>query len=161
MRLSSASLRSLIFGIEDSLVSTSGVIVGVSAGSHNPKVVLLAGFVAVAVEAVSMAAGNYLSERAVVQAEGKRDNTTNSAVIMFFSYALSGLALLLPLIFLPYPLAVQVAVAMALAGLFLLGYLKGKLVGVTPSRSGLEMLVIGGTAALIGMTAGLLFNVPN
>lgn len=55
--------REIVFGLEDSLVSTLGATAGVAVGSGDRYVVILAGLVLVAVEAVSMAAGSYLSTK--------------------------------------------------------------------------------------------------
>ena len=52
-RIDSDYVRSSFFGIEDSLVSTTGLIAGVAVGSQNAKYVILAGLVGIAVEAVS------------------------------------------------------------------------------------------------------------
>ena len=57
------SIRELIFGLEDGMVSTLGVIVGIAAGTGQRSVVILSGFVVIAVEALSMAAGSYLSNK--------------------------------------------------------------------------------------------------
>ncbi|MBP9828189.1 VIT1/CCC1 transporter family protein [Patescibacteria group bacterium] len=59
-----SSIREIVFGLEDSFVSTLGTVSGVAVGSGNKEIVLLAGFVIVAVEALSMAAGSYLSSKA-------------------------------------------------------------------------------------------------
>lgn len=56
-------IRDLIFGLEDSLVSTLGVVIGVAAGTADRSVVILSGLVLVAVEAISMAAGSFLSSK--------------------------------------------------------------------------------------------------
>ena len=58
-----ASIRELVFGIEDSLVSTVGVVVGVAAGAHDARIVVLSGAVLIVVEALSMAAGSFLSSK--------------------------------------------------------------------------------------------------
>ncbi|MBI4457501.1 VIT1/CCC1 transporter family protein [Candidatus Uhrbacteria bacterium] len=58
-----SSIRELVFGVEDSLVSTLGVVVGVAAGTEDSRVVLLSGAVLVVVEALSMGAGSYLSSK--------------------------------------------------------------------------------------------------
>jgi len=60
-------LRSIIFGFQDSLVSTTGVIVGVAAGSNSKELVILAGIVAITVESLSMGAGQFMSEKTVHQ----------------------------------------------------------------------------------------------
>ena len=60
-------LRSIMFGFQDGLVSTTGVVAGISAGVDVKSIIVLAAFVAVSVEASSMAAGQYTSEKAVHQ----------------------------------------------------------------------------------------------
>ncbi|MFC1633057.1 VIT1/CCC1 transporter family protein [Patescibacteria group bacterium] len=55
--------RQIIFGLEDSLVSTLGVITGIAAGTGNPLIVVLSGFVVIFVESISMTAGEYLSSK--------------------------------------------------------------------------------------------------
>ncbi len=58
-----ASMRQLVFGMEDGIVSTTGAVVGIAAGSQNAQVVILSGTVLILVEALSMAAGEYLSSK--------------------------------------------------------------------------------------------------
>ena len=53
-----------MFGCEDGLVSTTGALVGIAVGSDDGRVLAMSGLVLVAVEAVSMGAGQLLSERA-------------------------------------------------------------------------------------------------
>lgn len=152
-------VRSVLFGFEDSLVSTTGVIVGVSAGSRDPKVILLAASVTIIVEALSMGAGQFLSERTVHQIDKQHlDNPIAGAVLMFVSYFLAGLIPLLPIIIISFPTSIYVGVTSALTGLFVLGYIKGKIVQVSPLRSGLEILTIGGAATVLGLLAGWLFR---
>jgi predicted membrane protein (TIGR00267 family) len=57
------SMRELVFGLEDSLVSTTGAVAGIAAGTDNAKIVILSGVVLVVVEALSMTAGSYLSNK--------------------------------------------------------------------------------------------------
>jgi len=56
-------MRQLIFGLEDSLVSTFGAITGVAAGSGDSFVVILTGMVIIFVESLSMGVGAYLSAK--------------------------------------------------------------------------------------------------
>lgn len=58
-----SKIRDLVFGLEDSLVSTLGVVIGIAAGTSDRAVVILSGIVLVAVEAISMAAGSFLSAK--------------------------------------------------------------------------------------------------
>jgi len=69
------SIREVIFGMEDGLVSTLGVITGIAAGTENSFIVVLTGFVVVCVESLSMAAGTYLSSKSLHQIERARAQT--------------------------------------------------------------------------------------
>lgn len=153
-------VRSILFGFEDSLVSTTGVIAGVSAGSHDPKVILLAAVVTIIVEALSMGAGQFLSERAVHEMDKRHsDNLLLGGFLMFTSYFVAGFIPLLPVFLFPFPVSIYISVGSALIGLFALGYIKGRVVETKPLRSGLEILLIGGAATFLGMLAGVFFRV--
>ena len=58
----SGTLRAVIFGVSDGLVSNLSLVMGVAgAASHNPSFVLLAGIAGLLAGAFSMAAGEYIS----------------------------------------------------------------------------------------------------
>jgi vacuolar iron transporter family protein len=153
-------LRSSLFGFEDALVSTTGMIVGISTGTNNLKFILLAAFVTIAVEAVSMAAGEFLSDEAVHELDKKsKDNTLTSALIMFLSYTCGGIIPVIPVMLLPIQTGILGSVIAAFTGLFVLGYIKGKVVKVSGLKSALEMLFIGGVAAVIGIVVGLILKI--
>lgn len=59
----SSTLREVVFGMEDGMVSTLGAITGIAIGSQDHFTVLLAGVVIISVEAISMGIGSYLSNR--------------------------------------------------------------------------------------------------
>jgi len=59
----SETIREVVFGVEDGMVSTMGAITGIAAGTGNHLVVLLSGFVIIAVESISMAVGSFLSSK--------------------------------------------------------------------------------------------------
>lgn len=155
-------LRSIIFGIEDSLVSTTGLIAGLSIGADNRRVVLLGGFVVIIVEAVSMGAGEYLSDDAVSGLEKikrHRDKPIVSGSLMLVSYLVAGLVPLLPIIFIDYPSSIWFSVGFAFIGLFLLGYAKGRILHTSPLRGGLKILIVGGLASLFGILMGSIFKI--
>ena len=56
-------LRDAVFGTQDGLISTMGALTGIAAGTHSREAVVIAGFVIVTVESLSMAAGSYLSSK--------------------------------------------------------------------------------------------------
>src|SRR3989338_10981822 len=63
------SMREIVFGLEDSLVSTMGAITGIAVGTGSQYIVILSGLVLIAAEATSMAAGSYLSTKHAREAE--------------------------------------------------------------------------------------------
>ncbi len=156
-----AYLRSALFGLQDGIVSTTGVVAGISAGVDDRTIVILAAFVAVTVEASSMAAGQYTSEKAAHQLRGGEhtDSLVLGALIMFASYFLSGMVPVVPTVLLAQPTARYTSVGAAFVALFVVGYIKGKIVGSAPLRSALELLTIGGIATLIGLAVGFLLKV--
>lgn len=154
--------RSVMFGLQDGLVSTTGVVVGISAGVSDPAIIILAAFVAVTVEASSMAAGQYSSEKAVHQMDksGKhKDVLIIGASLMFLSYLLAGLVPILPFLIFPPDSARIISIAAALTTLFVIGYFKGKFVEHKAFRSATEMLIIGGLATAIGLLVGTFLKV--
>ena len=155
-------LRAALFGIQDGLVSTTGVVVGISTGVEDKAIIILASLVAVTVEASSMAAGQYSSEKAVHQMDrsGKHtDSLIFGALIMFFGYLLGGMVPIIPTIIADQPTARIIAIFAAFLGLFALGFIKGHLVHVKPLRSALELFIIGAIATTIGLIVGQIFKV--
>lgn len=155
-------MRSLMFGLQDGIVSTTGVVVGISIGVESKAIVILAAFVAVMVEATSMAAGQYSSEKAVHQMDktGKHtDSLIMGALIMFVAYLIGGMFSIIPTVLFDQPLARIVAIGSAFSGLFIIGYLKGLFIEGSTIRSAIELFVIGGVATTIGLAVGILLKV--
>jgi vacuolar iron transporter family protein len=123
--------RSIVFGFQDALVSTTGVIVGVATGTGSSDIVILAGIITILVESLSMGVGQYMSEKAVHQLDktGKHtDNLYVGGAFMMLSYFLGGLIPLTPMIFFPITTAISITILASLLGLFILGFLKSKIV---------------------------------
>ena len=154
-------LRSTVFGFQDALVSTTGIVVGISAGVDNKQFILLSALVTISVEALSMGAGQYLSEKTVhdLPQNRHRDNLLTGGLIMFVSYLLGGLIPIIPIIFTAPPLSSLLSIIFAFVGLFSLGFVKAKLFQGKAWRSAFEMLIIGGLATFIGLLVGLIFKI--
>lgn len=155
-------IRSAFFGLQDGLVSTTGVVVGISAGIHDKPIIILASLVAVSVEASSMAAGQYSSEKAVHQMDrtGKHnDSLITGALIMFFSYLIAGMVPIVPVLLVGPPTSSFYGVAFALIGLFATGWARGKITKDNPFKNAVELLIIGGTATAIGLIVGYILKV--
>jgi vacuolar iron transporter family protein len=150
-------LRSALFGLQDGIVSTTGVVVGISTGVSDKAIIILACLVAVSVEASSMAAGQYSSEKAVHQLDktGKHnDSLLAGAGIMFVCYFLAGMVPIVPTIIFSQPQARLIAIIASFIALFVIGYIKGKIVEHKPLRSAFELFVIGSIATTIGLIVG-------
>ncbi|PIQ67336.1 hypothetical protein COY25_03345 [Candidatus Uhrbacteria bacterium CG_4_10_14_0_2_um_filter_41_7] len=76
-----ASIREIVFGMEDSLVSTLGAITGIAAGTGSTYVVILSGIVLIFVEAVSMTAGSYLSSKSAHEVFNLRKQQETSRLL--------------------------------------------------------------------------------
>src|ERR1041384_4206942 len=59
-----ARVREFVFGIQDGLISTVGVLTGVQGATKSNAVVIITGLTAMFAGAVSMSAGSYLSSSA-------------------------------------------------------------------------------------------------
>jgi len=59
-----ARIREFVFGIQDGLISTVGLLAGVQGATESATVVIITGLTAVFAGAISMAAGSYLSSSA-------------------------------------------------------------------------------------------------
>ena len=151
-----------MFGLQDGIVSTTGVVVGISTGVNNKDIIVLAALVAVMVEASSMAAGQYSSEKAVHQMDktGKHtDNLYIGALIMFVAYLIGGSFSIIPTLIFDQPIARILAIISSFVGLFIIGYIKGHLVEHRPLRSAVELFIIGSVATIVGVAVGYYLRV--
>lgn len=161
-RIAAGYLRNFIFGVEDSLVSTVGLISGIAISGMNRQAIFLTGMVLIFVEAFSMAVGSFLSEHSaedyLEHAETPIARPYRDSFIMFFSYFLSGFIPLLPYILFSVAGAFWVSIAASLAALFALGVIGAVISGTKILRNGLRMFIIGGIAILVGVVVGSLVN---
>lgn len=75
------AMREIVFGLEDSLVSTLGAVTGVAVGSGDRYVIVLSGLVLVAVEAISMSAGSFLSTQSAEEVSRERQRQDSSRIL--------------------------------------------------------------------------------
>jgi len=154
-------IRTIIFAVEDSLVSTTGLIAGISVGTSNKAVVVVSGIVGIAVEAISMGASQYISDDAIEQTIKNRHNhqALKDGVLMLVAYFVAGLVPLLPVVFVSYPTSLYYSVTLALVGLVILGYVKSRVLQTNPLRGAIKVVIVGGLATLLGIIVGLVFKI--
>lgn len=153
-------VRNFIFGVEDSLVSTAGLLSGIAAAGLPKKEIFLTGIILIFVEAFSMGAGSYLSEESAEEFTGaKKSISLQGALIMFFSYFAAGFIPLAPYLIFSVNPAFFFSITMSLVALFVLGIISSRIFRALHTvRHGLRMLIIGGTAILVGIVVGKLVN---
>lgn len=153
-KLSVDNIRNIIFGIEDSLVSTSGFLFGLATTSYETTQIFTSGIIIISVEAVSMGAGAFLTEEETKEIDPnskdiKKSNPFLDGILMFASYFIAGFIPLLPYVLMERELAKFVSMALSISALFLLGYLPTKKL-----KSALRMIVVAGAAASVGYLVG-------
>lgn len=151
-------VRNFIFGAEDSLVSTVGLLAGVASAGVAQKEIVISGIVLVCVEAFSMSVGSFLSERTTEEySPAYKPQTSNSiqaAAIMFISYLVCGFIPLLPYLITQGKQAFWLSISASLLALFILGFVSAKILKTKIYKGALRMAIIGGLAIGLGVAVG-------
>ncbi|HUC31586.1 MAG TPA: VIT1/CCC1 transporter family protein [Candidatus Paceibacterota bacterium] len=151
-------LRSIIFGISDSLVSTVGLLAGIDAAGTPKQTILLTGIVYAFVEAFSMAVGSFLSEQSAEEYEVKGEITGTgpftAGVVMFISFILASFIPIVPYLIFGLTTALWCSVGFSLLALFIVGMVSAKIVKVNMTSHALKMMLLGGAAIVIGVIVG-------
>ncbi len=155
-------VRNFIFGAEDSLVSTVGLLVGITSAGITQSEIIISGIVLICVEAFSMSVGSFLSERTTEESfanyDHRKSNSLWAAVIMFASYLVCGLIPLLPYLIIPLHQAFWWSIVLSLLALLILGIISAKILKTKILKSGLRMMLVGGLAIALGVMVGMLFK---
>lgn len=157
MKNTALYFRSFVFGVDDSLVSTVGLLSGIAIADTPKETIILSGIVLIFVEAFSMGMGSFLSEDAadeLVEKKGFQMHSVYASIIMFFSYFVSGFIPLSPYLFFDTQVAFGFSISLSLIALFLLGALSAKYFNRSVFKLGLKMLLLGGTAVALGTLVG-------
>lgn len=157
-REAASYIRNIIFGVEDSLVSTVGLLSGIAIANVPRETILLTGVVLIFVEAFSMAAGSFLSEASaegyVQQQEVPVGPAIRRGLVMFGSYFLSGFIPLFPYVVSSSSWALPISIICSLLALLALGAWGGSVSRISVMRSAFRMMLIGGIAIGVGILAG-------
>ena len=150
--------RNFIFGVEDSLVSTVGLLSGVAIADVERSTIILSGVVLIFVEAISMAAGSFLSESTAREFSGQKEQSLRpsmtSGAIMFCSYFLAGFIPLSPYLVFSTATAFPASIGASLFALCCLGVVSARLSKTGIARNVLRMVVVGGLAIAVGVIVG-------
>lgn len=150
-------IRNFIFGVEDSLVSTVGLLSGIAVAGVPRSTLILTGLILIFVEAFSMGIGSFLSENTAAEAQNQSSREPRQGgVIMFISYLLAGFIPLSPYFVTSTPGTIWISIGLSLVALYVLGSIAGRLFGTSSTRNGLRMFALGGVAIAVGMLVGRL-----
>lgn len=154
--------RNFIFGVEDSLVSTVGLLSGVAIAGVPRETIFLTGIVLIFVEAFSMAAGSFLSETSAEEYTARRSvapsRSLAAGAVMFASYFIAGFIPLFPYIVVAEDSALVLSVILSVFALFVLGFVGGALSKTPLLKGAFRMAVVGGIAIAVGITVGSLLG---
>lgn len=158
MNASALYLRTIIFGINDSLVSTVGFLAGINVAGVPRTTVILTGIIYALVEAFSMAMGDFLSEETAeeyVKHGNIRDRSPAiAAVLMFVSSVLAALVPLMPYLLFTGGEALLVSCAASILGLFIVGAASARFSRLPVLWRGARMALLGGAAIGMGVVVG-------
>jgi len=154
--------RNFIFGSEDSLVSTVGLLAGIASAGVPRKEIIISGIVLICVEAFSMSVGSFLSESETEESLSKNiNNNSNSitaSIIMLVSYIVCGLIPLSPYIFMDTKNAFWSSIVASMVFLFILGLISAKILKIKVLKTTLKMTIMGGLAIGLGVVIGLIIK---
>lgn len=156
-RLNPNYFRNIIFGVEDSLVSTVGVLFGVATAYVTRHEILLTGLIVVSVEALSMGVGSFLSETSTQEMsedESYKSNPIIDGILMFFAYFIAGALVIFPYVVFSVGTGKYISLLLSLVSLVMLGYIPTKKV-----KSALRMAIMGGLAVSVGFLVAEVFKI--
>jgi VIT1/CCC1 family predicted Fe2+/Mn2+ transporter len=155
-------MRNFIFGVEDGLVSTVGLLAGIDSAGALRSNIIKTGVILILVEAFSMAVGSFLTEQSTeeygITGKAPLHRTIMAGIIMLGSYFVAGLIPLLPYLLIEGTQAFIFSIALSLVALLILGIVSAEVLKTKISRNAIRMLVIGGLAVSIGVVVGQLIK---
>lgn len=158
-------LRDAVFAANDGIITTFAVVAGAAGASLSSTVVLILGFANLFADGISMASGNYLGIKSEIEYQKAKQNNyrhehspLKHGFVTYVFFILAGLLPLLPYVFNLDSKFLLSAFVVGIA-LFGVGCLRGLYTGKkTWLAGGIEMFLIGGTAALVAYSIGFLLD---
>lgn len=156
--MNSAYVRNFTFGAEDGLSSTVGLLAGIASASVGKSTILITGLILIFTEALSMGIGSFLTEQSVSEFNTRKDlplsKSIPGALVMFFSYLISGLVPLAPYALITAPSSVWASVVLSLASLCIVGFINARQSHTSVWHQASRMLLLGGSVAISGVLLG-------
>jgi VIT1/CCC1 family predicted Fe2+/Mn2+ transporter len=157
-------LGDLVYGANDGIITTFAVVSGVTGAALSSRIILILGFANLLADGFSMGASNYLAIRSDEAARGAAGKESvepfalRHGLATFLAFLVAGMVPLLAYL-VTGPIAddtFRTAVTLTLLALFAVGASRSLITGGSWWRSGGEMLLVGGAAALVAYGVGAL-----
>lgn len=157
-------LSPLVYGANDGIITTFAVVSGAAGATLAPEVIIILGIANLFADGFSMGVSSYLSMKSEQEYEREKDidvgdlkhNPTKHGAATFVSFVVAGSLPLIPFIFLDPTRGSQFLVSAVATGIafFVVGSSRSYLLDKSAWKAGLEMLLVGGSAAVIAFTLG-------
>lgn len=157
-------IRDVVYGANDGIITTFAVVSSVEGAKLGTTAILVVGFASLFADGFSMASSDFLASKAEAarkkndgeESDPEEVNPKMSAFFTFIAFILVGVIPLIPYFFVGVASSTSFivsGVATAIA-LFSVGALRTRVTGGNALRAGVEMLLIGGSAALVAFVIG-------
>ncbi|OGM26694.1 hypothetical protein A2962_05340 [Candidatus Woesebacteria bacterium RIFCSPLOWO2_01_FULL_39_61] len=157
-------LRDSVFAASDGIITTFAVVAGSTGASLGASIVIVLGFANLFADGFSMASGTYLGVKSEMEFEKSQGDLhiqeaspLKQAFVTFLSFDLAGLLPLIPYLF-PISNRFLLSILIVFVSMFLMGVVRGNFTKKNWAKSGIEMLFIGGFAALVAFVVGFLVD---
>lgn len=144
---------SIVLGLNDALIELTGALAGLTFAIQKTQLIALAGLITGIAASFSMAASNYLSEKA----EGENKNYVKSAVYTGMAYIVTVILLVLPYLLLTNPfIALPITIGIAILIIFVFNYYISVAKDLSFKHRFLEMVILNLIVTVITFAIGIL-----
>lgn len=157
-------LRDIVFASDDGIITTFAVVAGAYGAALSSSVIIILGFANLIADGFSMATGIYLGAKSEAEYEKshndphwRSDVPAKQGITTFFAFGLAGLLPLVPYVFAVKP-SFPISSLIVVVSLFSVGVIRGVYAERHWFKSGLEVLLVGGVAAILAYLVGYLID---
>ncbi len=157
-------IKDAVYGANDGIVTTFAVVSSVEGAKLGTAAILVVGFASLFADGFSMASSDFLASKAESarkkndgEASGpEKENPKLAAFFTFFAFILVGVIPLIPYFFVGVASSTSFIISGVVTAitLFGVGALRTRITGGNALRAGVEMLLIGGSAAAVAFIIG-------
>jgi VIT1/CCC1 family predicted Fe2+/Mn2+ transporter len=144
---------SIVLGLNDALIELTGALAGLTFAIQKTSIIALAGLITGIAASFSMAASNYLSEKA----EGGNKNYIKSAIYTGLAYIVTVILLVLPYLLLNNPfIALPITIGVAISIIFVFNYYISIAKDLSFKHRFMEMVILNFIVTAITFGIGIL-----